>query len=61
MPNSTYLMDQINTFGIGTASLGGILLVLGIVFVTCLNMAAENQVKLVAFQMFKLPTDEVVF
>ena len=49
MPNSTYLMDQINTFGIGTASLGGILLVLGIVFVTCLNMAAENQVKLVTF------------
>nr|QST14979.1 ABCB1-1 protein [Diaphanosoma celebensis] len=44
MPDPDYLMDQINTFGIGTASLGGILLLLGIVFVTCLNMAAENQV-----------------
>nr|CAG4650007.1 EOG090X02PU [Sida crystallina] len=44
LPDDSYTMDQITTFGIGTASIGGILLILGFIFVTCLNITAENQV-----------------
>lgn len=44
-PNFDALMDQISVFAIGTASIGAILVVLGVIFVTFFNASAENQVR----------------
>ena len=37
--------DQITRFGMGTAIIGFTVFVMSYIFVTCLNHAAENQVK----------------
>ena len=41
--------DQITRFGMGTAIIGFTVFVMSYIFVTCLNHAAENQVKLKIF------------